>query len=142
MKKNKQGDLLYAVCSQQKVGALATCDGKAAHSSLVFFAAEKKTEKLVFATLRTTRKYTNLRKYPDVSMLIDSRTDYPDNISASTAITVNGKADEVTGEELEECRKLLLAKHPALADFLDHEDCAVIVVRDVTVFTVDTFGNA
>ncbi len=141
MNTEKQAEELCEICRKQKVGALATCDGKSTHSSLVFFASSENGQELIFATLRSTRKYANLKDFPDISVLIDSRTENPEDISSSTAVTVSGKAVEAEGDEVNGYRELLLTRHPALADFLDHKDCAVITIQDLDIFTVDTFGK-
>lgn len=68
--KNKIKELL----DKQKLGVLATQGEKYPYNTLVAYAFSEDLRYIFFATMKHTRKYTNLMKHPHVSILIDSRT--------------------------------------------------------------------
>ena len=58
------------------------------YCSLVGFAATGDLRRIVFATMRDTRKFRNLSADGRVSMMIDSRTNRVEDLSESSALTV------------------------------------------------------
>lgn len=119
----KIGRLLRA----QRFAVLGTCapDGQP-YASLVAFAPTDDLSGLLFATLRATRKFTNLDAEPRVSMLVDSRSNSEADLLEASALTVLGRASELSGEARAVAGENLLARHPALRAVVDSPQGAVL----------------
>jgi nitroimidazol reductase NimA-like FMN-containing flavoprotein (pyridoxamine 5'-phosphate oxidase superfamily) len=88
-----------------------------------------------FATLKTTRKYHNIRRNPAVAYTVDE--DYPEWIKIR-GIQMEGNA-EILAEpgEIARVRELYVKKFPAAADFPEDLDMAYIGIRPVACFFLD-----
>ena len=58
----------------QNLAVLSTCRQDRPYSSIIGFVATEDFRRIIFATLRDTRKYANIQGNEHVSILIDSRT--------------------------------------------------------------------
>ncbi len=67
-----------------------------------------------------------MQQHPQVAMLIDNRTNRPEDFLKATAITVTGKAQEISPPKRREATALFLARHPYLQDFINGTDCALM----------------
>lgn len=111
---------------------LATSSGDRPYCSLMAYVANDDVSEIYLVTQRSTRKFANLAANPAVSLLIDTRNEVPR--PEVRALTVEGKCVPVDDPaRKEQIRAQLLAMHPQLATFLDHEDCAILCVT-VTSF--------
>ncbi len=110
----------------QSIGVLATYDGQMPYSSLVAFSVTDDMKSIVFATMRDTRKYSNLKNTPNVSILIDSRTNRIEDFSEAIALTAVGNITEPSGSGKTELLENFLSRHPYLRDFILDPDCALI----------------
>lgn len=95
----------------------------------------------MFATLRTTRKYANLLAEPRVALLFNDRANEGTDLQDAAAVTVNGAVVEVEGEERARWTERLLARHPALADFLASPGCSLLRVDVASLYLVTRFQN-
>ncbi|MBM3133032.1 MAG: pyridoxamine 5'-phosphate oxidase family protein [Chloroflexi bacterium] len=118
-----------ALFISQKLAVLATQSNGQPHGCLVAFAGSDDLRYLVFVTERDTRKYQDIRMNPRVAVLVDSRSNRESDFAETLAVTARGSAAEAEGKELDECRRLYLAKHPYLAEFVDRPGTALIRVR-------------
>ncbi len=128
------------VLSKEFLGVLATQgeDG-APYTSLVGFAVGKNIESLYFATFSDTRKYRNITKNPDVSMLIDTRTNNPADFENSAALTAIGSASPSgAGAEIE---SVYLKKFPHLEGFISDPHSEVIELKVAEYIFVERFQN-
>ena len=130
---------LHDLFHHQLHAVLATADGGVPHASLVAFAASPDLRRLVFVTARATKKFRNLAASGTVALLIDNRTNTTSDVAEAMAVTVIGRAGEATGAEREGLLALLLARHPALADFARAADTAVVAVTVERYLLVDRF---
>ncbi|MGA1839077.1 MAG: pyridoxamine 5'-phosphate oxidase family protein [bacterium] len=121
--------MIQPLLHSQNLGVLATRGKEYPYCTLVGFAITNDLERIIFATFRNTRKYTNIKTYPKISILIDSRSNRVDDFKDAMALTVLGNARESQGEEREKLSGLYLARHPHLKEFLQDPDCAVIVLE-------------
>ena len=111
---------------QEKVGVLATVGDGQPLCSLMTFAVTEDLQHIVLATSRETAKFRHMEANPRVSMLIDNRSDAGRDFTRTAAMTVMGRAREVTGQRREELADVLLQKDPHLRDFVNSEGCAVV----------------
>ncbi|MDP8262153.1 MAG: pyridoxamine 5'-phosphate oxidase family protein [Candidatus Ancaeobacter aquaticus] len=114
------------VLNKQKLGVLATTGDIYPCTSLVAVSHSQDLKVALFATLRNTRKYINIQNNPDVTILVDNRTNTEEDFEHAVALTIMGRAQEIASEQVDEYRELFLAKHPSLRTFVDDPDCALI----------------
>jgi heme iron utilization protein len=117
--------LFRKLCTQQKFAVVATQNDTEPYTSLVAFSATKDLSYLIFATLRQTRKFTNIKKNPKISMLIDNRENLSSDVKNAIAITVVGTAYEIK-DDTQSFIDILLKKHPYLTEFIRNKNCALI----------------
>jgi nitroimidazol reductase NimA-like FMN-containing flavoprotein (pyridoxamine 5'-phosphate oxidase superfamily) len=112
-------DLRFAV--------LSTSDEGKPYASLIAFTFTPDRQRVIFATPKATRKYRNIRLQPSVSILVDNRSQKPEDLSNAEAVTLTGTARTVRGgARKKEYSRIFMAKHPQLADFINKSDTALI----------------
>ena len=109
---------------------LATEDAGQPHTSLIAITPLDEGQRLVFATYRNTRKFTNLMQNPRVSLLIDGRyreaaSGTPDGLALSAV----GRVREVDASTLSHRLAAHLQRHPDLATFMQAPDCVLLEVE-------------
>lgn len=110
----------------QTLGVLATRGEEYPYTSLVGFAANGDLNVLVFATMKQTRKYANLKNHPAITMLVNSATNTAGDFNDASSVTVLGRAVDPEGEEREALKSLYLSKFPFLDDFVKDPACALV----------------
>jgi general stress protein 26 len=118
--------LMLAPFDDLRFAVLATSDDKGRpYASLIAFAFAPDHQTVIFGTPRATRKYRNIRDQRYVSILIDNRSQTPEDPRRAEAVTLVGTARPVTtGEYI----KVFTDKHPQLAGFIDEPGTALIAV--------------
>ena len=119
-------NLIKDLLTAQLFGVLNTWGGKSPYSNLVAFAADQNLRSLYFATIRSTQKYRNITLHPDISLLVDNRSNKESDLRNAIAVTCQGWAQETSGTERENGLKIYLKKHPALKSLIEEPDCALI----------------
>jgi nitroimidazol reductase NimA-like FMN-containing flavoprotein (pyridoxamine 5'-phosphate oxidase superfamily) len=141
---NSPSDLrqtLKDVFATQRFCVLATQGQGQPYGSLVAFAETDDLKRLVFATNRDSRKFSNLMSEPRVALVIDSRCNNDTDFRNAVAITALGPAHEAAGDERERLARVYLAKHPGLAGFVGSPEMAVCSV-EVEDYVVARFSGA
>jgi nitroimidazol reductase NimA-like FMN-containing flavoprotein (pyridoxamine 5'-phosphate oxidase superfamily) len=134
-------EILFELCSSQKLGVLGTHHAGQPYGSLVAFAAPSDLKSLVFATTRTTRKFANLQSDPRVSVVLDNRSNRVADFRKAVAATILGRAKEVRGKERKKLAEMYLAKHPHLKEFVNSPTCALVKMRVEVYYLVWRFQN-
>ena len=116
---------LLATC---RFGVLATSSGGSPHLSLVAIATTDDGWTIVFATDRATRKFAHLRDNPRAAILVDNREELKARLDPGVALTATGPVVEVQVEDRPRLERILLNRHPYLADFVSGETCALIAL--------------
>jgi Pyridoxamine 5'-phosphate oxidase. len=111
------------------------------YSNLVAFSASEDLKTLVFATTRSTRKYSNLAAESRVSLLIDNRSNQVSDFFQAIGITATGTATELKGEEKDVLLKHYLDKHTTLKDFVQSPSCALLKITVEVYYLVTRFQN-
>ena len=123
---NKQ--CVETILSATGFAVLATeCAGQP-HASLIAFTALEGWRKLIFATYRNTRKYTNLTHNRRVSILVDGRGLGHAGEPERFVVTAVGQAIDLDTTHLNAARQAHLHRHPDLAAFLQSPDCVLLGV--------------
>lgn len=126
----EQKKLILSFMAGQKLAVLATAtwDGNP-EAALVGF-AEKPDLKLVFGTLRTNRKYDNIRETPEVAFVI--------GLTGPITVQYEGVALELSGQEAKDHQDLQIRKHPAVAKYMRDPDEKCFLVTPTWIRYVDT----
>ena len=124
----------------QRLAVLSSNMNDQPYPSLVAFAHTEDLQTLFFATLRSSKKYENIKSNPKISMLIDNRGNSPKDISNAIAVSVFGTVSEINSED-EKVRDIYLGKHPYLKDFIEMQDCALLKIKVDEVKVVSNFQN-
>lgn len=130
---------LQKLCKAQTLAVLCTHNRSGPYGSMVAFASTDDLREIVFATLRTTRKYANLSADKNVALLLDNRSNKTSDFRKATAATAMGKVREVNKRRNSRYLKLYLGKHPHLKDFVETPSCALMVITLEKYYVVSRF---
>ncbi len=120
---------ISSVFTSQSLAVLATQEDGRPYANLVSFAATEDLRILLFATSRSTRKFSHILDSPQVALLVDNRTNGIRDFRDAVAISALGKATVVEGAEKEHLSSIYLAKHPHLTDFISTPNKALLKVE-------------
>ncbi|BBO70078.1 hypothetical protein DSCA_40080 [Desulfosarcina alkanivorans] len=119
---------LATLFAEQYFAVLATRSTDRIHTTLVAFAAADDLKTLFVCTPRATRKYSNLKLNPSVSLLVHNSANMATDIRQAMAVTISGDAAEVPENRLEGARRVYLGKQPHMSDFVRSPNTAIIEV--------------
>jgi general stress protein 26 len=119
---------LTTLFAEQYFAVLATGTNDHIHTTLVAFAATNNLKTIFVCTPRATRKYTNLKRNPSVSLLVHNSANMATDIRQAMAVTVSGRAAEVPDHGLAEAQAVYLGKQPHMAGFVKSPNTAIIEV--------------
>ena len=132
---------IESLLRSQHLGVLATQGNEYPYCTLVAYAISEDLREIIFATLRDTRKYRNIKKTPSVSLLIDSRTNQVNDFKDVEALTAVGSAEEISDELKSGYLRSYLEKHPSLEEFAKAPDCALMKIQVAKYILVQHFQN-
>ncbi len=133
---------IQTLLHQQHFGVLATQGSVYPYCSLVGFIATEDGQEIFFATMRDTHKYANLKKNPQVSLLIDSQTNKENDFKNAKALTVLGSVQEINNtSEAAVYFPLYIKRHPHLERFITDPDCAWIKIIVFKYILVNNFQD-
>jgi nitroimidazol reductase NimA-like FMN-containing flavoprotein (pyridoxamine 5'-phosphate oxidase superfamily) len=121
--------LLHRLLESQKYAVLATDQHGQPYTSLMAFSATPDLQSFILLTETGRLKYANLMTNPRVALFIDNRENVGADIEEAIAVTAQGVADEVVGEEREVLRDFFLRRHPGLRVFASAPKCALIRIK-------------
>lgn len=126
---------LKELAASQLLGVVSTYGEGGPCASLVAFAADEDLREIVFATPRTTRKYTALSLNSRVAFLMDNRANTAADFHRAVAATAHGVAEEIPNEGKDAFLGPYLARHPHLEEFVRAPSCALILIH-VEAFSI------
>ena len=132
-------DAIKEMLNSQSLAVLATTTGSSPYTSLVGFMASQDLKEIYFATFINTRKYQNISKHSQVSLLIDSRTNRVDDFKNSSALTILGDAETVLKGQRDTLLSLYLDKFSHLQDFISDPQCALVRITVAKYIVVQRF---
>lgn len=133
--------MLKALFKTQHIGVLSTQKRNKPYASLVAFAVTDDLKSFVFATPRTTRKYSNIMASNRAALLIDNRSNKMSDFRKAMAVTVVGKVRELRKHRKNRLIKLYTDKHSHLEDFIKSPTCAVLCLEAETLHIVERFQH-
>ena len=131
--------IIQRLLAGQKLGVLATREARSPYQSLVAFAVSKDLKHIYFATAAGTRKYGNLVRFPQVSILFDNRSQAAADFHKGIAVAALGRAEEVKIRSKKAVVDLYLKKHPALDGFIKSPLCRLFGIKVKTYLLVTEF---
>jgi nitroimidazol reductase NimA-like FMN-containing flavoprotein (pyridoxamine 5'-phosphate oxidase superfamily) len=129
------------VLDSQRIAVLGTSKDGEPYSCLVGFALKDDLSELVFATMRERLKYKNMVANPRVTLMIDDRDVQQSDFNDTTSITIVGSAEDTKGNARVKYSSLLLVRHPALTEFVNSPNCAVMRVAIDKIYVVSEFES-
>ena len=121
-------DKISNLLKSQSLAVLASQKEDQSYANLVAFAVSDNLQMMIFATSRSTRKFSNIQCNPQVALLVDNRQNNPSDFKDALAVTAIGKAMVINGSEKDTFSSMYLAKHPHLSDFISSPNQALIRV--------------
>lgn len=114
---------------------LATSDGIEPHTSLMRFVCDHASMKFYFLTKKSSRKNSNLRKNPHVSLLIHR----PDS---EVALSIKGVYSPIRTEQTAAAiTRLYILRHPDMQRFTDDPDTELIRIEGRTAEFSEGFDD-
>jgi heme iron utilization protein len=133
-------DRLRILNSLERHAVLATEANRMPYTSLIAYAMTPDMKGLLFATPRKTSKYKNLLKNRNVSLLIDTRAQTGGDYMKTEALTLLGAAMPVRrGRKRDNLSGILIKKHPDLAEFIQSETTALVLVEISYCYHISSF---
>jgi hypothetical protein len=120
--------VVEAALESSRFAVLATEGAGQPHASLVAITPVENCRQLIFATYRSTRKFSNLLLNRKVAVLFEVGNTDKSGLKKSLVITAFGNAEEIPPQERDSAISVHLKRHPDLESFLHSEDCALILV--------------
>ena len=132
---------LKELFDKQRIGVLSTQKRNRPYASLVAFAVTDDLKSFVFATPRTTRKYSNIIASSRAALLIDNRSNRMSDFRRAMAVTAVGTVRELRKSGKSRLIQLYTDKHSHLEDFIKSPTCAVLCLEAETLHIVDRFQH-
>jgi nitroimidazol reductase NimA-like FMN-containing flavoprotein (pyridoxamine 5'-phosphate oxidase superfamily) len=141
MKRNKNiADKLKKLLEESYFGVLATQMGDKPYTNLIATMPRNDFQSIIFATPKATRKYTNLKKNPEASIMFDNRSNAESDISNAIAANASGTAKEIDAlEEREEIISAFKSRNPAISDFLESPTTVIFELKVKLYYCVEHF---
>lgn len=130
-----------ALLASQKFAVLSTQEKDHPYLNLVAFAETRDLRTIFFATTRGTRKYENILSSSGVALLVDNRSNRETDILEAMAVTVIGKACEVSESLKQRFERIYLEKQPQMEAFVSSPSTALIKVDVESCILVSRFEN-
>ncbi len=120
---------IKALAHEKDICVLATISEKGPYCSLMAYALDENAVEFYMTTSRLTRKYANIEKNPNVSLLIDSRDTIPR--TQAQALTVTGECEIISSHDpkRQSVKEKLLERHPHLKIILERPDSEILCVK-------------
>jgi nitroimidazol reductase NimA-like FMN-containing flavoprotein (pyridoxamine 5'-phosphate oxidase superfamily) len=132
-------DVVTELLDTQFQGVLATQNRAQPYTSLMAFGQTADLKKLLIVTLRGTQKHENLLTNPLVSFLIDNRQNATSDYADAVAVSVCGRASEVSMQERAHLQNIFLKKNCTLESFTCRDDCALMQIEVDVYFVIRRF---
>jgi len=131
---------LNALDKDQLHAVLATESDGQPYTSMIAYALTPDKKGIVFITPQKTRKYKNILKNNNVSLLIDTRSNTEKDYMSAESLTILGNAFPVRkGEKWSELIRALIHKHPRLNEVIHSAETRLILVKITRCIHVSRF---
>lgn len=123
-------DMVLNLLKENSLCVLCTESQGMPHCSLMTYILGPQGDSLFLVTSMHSRKYHNLLKNRNVSILIDSRQNLTANsMHPIRSVTFDGEFAEIDKAMLEDRKKHFRVQHPEIEEIFAREDCLIFEVR-------------
>jgi nitroimidazol reductase NimA-like FMN-containing flavoprotein (pyridoxamine 5'-phosphate oxidase superfamily) len=132
-------DMMKALMKQKDVCVLATVSNNKPHCSLMAYTTDDECREIYMVTDKLTKKYSNLKENPAVSLLIDTREEHsgPTGLKGK-ALTVTGVFEEIKDSTRKDMiRDRLVERHSHLRAFAFQPDAEVFAIKVESLLLLD-----
>jgi uncharacterized protein YhbP (UPF0306 family) len=131
---------IRSLMAAQPFAVLCTQGGGQPYGSVIAYAFEPELRAIVFATPVATRKYRLLGECEHVALVVDSRSQHPEEMMKVEAITATGRAIKLDpGAAFDRWAALLVARHPQFKSFVAAPSSALFRIDVVRYLYVTRF---
>jgi nitroimidazol reductase NimA-like FMN-containing flavoprotein (pyridoxamine 5'-phosphate oxidase superfamily) len=129
---------------KKDICVLATVSDGAPYCSLMNYVPSDDCREIYMVTQKKTQKYKNLNANHSVSLLIDTREEFPGpRRPEGKAITITGDFQKMVDENKKAIiQEKFLEKHPYLNLFIEDADSEIFSVKISSVLLLDGFTDA
>lgn len=125
----------------QRFASLATLSETGIHSTLVAFSPDESLHHIYFCTATSTRKFQNLNRNQQVSLLVHNSANRDEDITGASALTISGTAKILADSERSDAQELLRKKHHHLKEVMNSPEVAYILIEVVQYDLVTNFQD-
>ncbi|MHB1355111.1 MAG: pyridoxamine 5'-phosphate oxidase family protein [Anaerolineae bacterium] len=118
-------DAIRGLLEAKRYAVLGTQGEQGVMLNLMAFGFSADLRTFTVATDRATAKYANLQRTPRAALLVDNRSNRGSDSGTALALTIEGMAEELMGDELVQNAARLLARHPQMSEFINAPGCAI-----------------
>ncbi|MFW5487120.1 MAG: pyridoxamine 5'-phosphate oxidase family protein [Desulfovibrio sp.] len=131
-------DKIQSLVRGKDICVLATVSENHPHCSLMSYMASEDCRSIYLVTSRSTKKFQNSLRNPNVSLLIDTREDDVDKRDMAKALTIEGCCHVVeNADEDRQLREAFVQRCPNVRKLVEHPDSAVIRVQVTSFLLLD-----
>ncbi|MEI7831844.1 MAG: pyridoxamine 5'-phosphate oxidase family protein [bacterium] len=129
------------VTDNQRIGVLATSMKGQAYASLMVYIIKEDLSQIIMVTRRNTRKFLELKSFPKVAFLIDTRSHTDVFFTATAVVTALGDAVEADIDDYPALSAKFIERHEHMAEFVNAEDTVFIMINVAQYDVVTDFES-
>ena len=133
---------IAGLLNEQRLAILATVSQQSPYCNLVAFTPSDDLQTIIFTTPRSTRKYANMMRNPNVSLLVDDRMRSGFGFSSGMVVTAVGAVAPVGPQDEGMFKGRHAARHADLKEFIYSPECALVQVRVARYILVSSLRDA
>lgn len=118
-----------------KLCSMATCSDKQPYLSLMNFTYLEKENVIILSSRKNSRKYTNIQKNKNISLLVFSNSPKKSATFLGTALTIN------TGDEKEDYYRKMHIENCDMPQFILGDDINIIIFNIEEIIFSDSQDN-
>ena len=123
------------------LAVLASSDRGHPHAILIVYATTEDHDTFIFVIHRSTSTYANLKSDGRASLLIDSRENMAEAMTAVEGVSITGVAWEVkNGDEYDKLRDTYLSSNPMMESFVDDNETAIFKLKVSALGYIANYG--
>jgi nitroimidazol reductase NimA-like FMN-containing flavoprotein (pyridoxamine 5'-phosphate oxidase superfamily) len=131
---------IRSLLAEQPFCVLCTQGENQPYGSLIAYAFTEDMKHFYFTTAKPTRKFKLLKTCSHISLVVDSRCKFQEDLTRVEAVTITGRATQVKkGNKLHQGMRLLRDRHPYLIRFMEAESTALFRIDVVRYIHVTRF---
>ena len=120
--------VLVELLSTERFAVLCTQREGHPYGTVVCFAADEDLSHILFATTRSTRKFSHMQAADRAALVVENTANCASDIYEAVAATATGRVKELAGAEREEAVGRYLGKHAYLEGFVTAPNCALMAL--------------